>query len=110
VSDAHAGDAHERDAHAGDARAREAGAHDDGRRATRQRVAALVRDLYDGRIGSSHFFREVDALDTRGDPDVAELLELIRHANAESWFFGVGRTTVHDDGARVAELVKKLLA
>jgi hypothetical protein len=104
-------DAEASDARAGDARASEGGAHADGRRAMRRRrVAALVRDLYDGRIGSSHFFREVDALDTDGDPDAAELIELVRHANAESWFFGVGRTTVHDRGARVAELVGKLLA
>jgi hypothetical protein len=83
---------------------------DGGALAMRRRVVALVRDLYDGRIGSSHFFREVDGLDASVDPELAELIELVRHANAESWFFGVGRTTVQDHGARVGELVKKLSA
>ena len=77
--------------------------------AVRRKVAQLALDLFDGRITDRQFFAGVDALPVAGDATIAELLELVRHAGARSWFFGVERRSVRDDGDRIGTLVAELL-
>jgi hypothetical protein len=77
--------------------------------AVRRKVAQLALDLFDGRITDKQFFSAVDALPVGGDATIAELLELVHHAGARSWFFGVQRRSVRDDGDRIGTLVSELL-
>lgn len=55
----------------------------------RRRVAALLRDLYDGRITNADFFRVARAVDAGDDAELRELIELVADEPAGSWFFGV---------------------
>lgn len=77
--------------------------------AARRQVGQLALDLFDGRITDKQFFTRVEALPLGDDAEVAELLELVRHAGARSWFFGLGRRSVRDDGDRIGRLVSQLL-
>ena len=77
--------------------------------AARRQVAQLALDLFDGRITDKQFFTRVEALPVGNDAEVAELLELVRHAGARSWFFGLARRSVRDDGDRIGELVSTML-
>ena len=78
--------------------------------AARRQVAQLALDLFDGRITDQQFFTRVESLPAAtDDAQVAELLELVRHAGARSWFFGLGRRSVRDDGDRIGQLVSEML-
>ena len=78
--------------------------------AARRQVAQLALDLFDGRITDKQFFTRAESLTTvAADPQVVELLELVRHAGARSWFFGLGRRSVRDDGDRIGQLVSEML-
>ena len=77
--------------------------------AARRQVAQLALDLFDGRITDKQFFTRVEALPLADDAEVSELLELVRHAGARSWFFGLGRRSVRDDGDRIGHLVSRML-
>ena len=77
--------------------------------AVRRRVAQLALDLFDGRITDKQFFTHVDGLPPAEDAQVTELVQLVRHAGARSWFFGLGRRSVSDDGDRIGQLVSELL-
>jgi hypothetical protein len=71
----------------------------------RRRVASLVRDLYDSRIGSADFFGAVDRIAPGGDPELAEILELLRQEQAGSWFFGVAA----EDHRRRTERIRRFV-
>lgn len=77
--------------------------------AARRQVGQLALDLFDGRITDKQFFTRVEALPISDDAEVSELLELVRHAGARSWFFGIGRRSVRDDGDRIGNLVSRML-
>ena len=78
--------------------------------AARRQVAQLALELFDGRITDRQFFTRVEAIPSLGDDaQVGELLELVRHAGARSWFFGLGRRSVADDGDRIGQLVSEML-
>ena len=72
----------------------------------RRRIAVLVRDLYDNRIKSSEFFRVAAEVDASDDPELRELLGLLRHEPANTWLFGVSGEAQRHNAARIAELVK----
>ncbi|HXE58400.1 MAG TPA: hypothetical protein VNK43_10400 [Gemmatimonadales bacterium] len=73
----------------------------------RRRVAAMVRDLYDGKLRSSDFFREVVALDLDGDEELRELVALLRYEPANTWLFGVSGEAFRDHSGRIRELVER---
>ena len=74
----------------------------------RRRLAALVRELYAGRLTSEQFFRQAAPLADAADPEVVELLQRLHDEPARAWLFGVGAET-HEDGARrIRELVEHL--
>ena len=79
----------------------------DSRTERRRRVAALVRDLYENRIRSSEFFRAAEALDAGDDPELRELLDLLRHEPANTWLFGVSGEAQRDNTGRIRELVER---
>jgi hypothetical protein len=74
----------------------------------RHRLAALVQELYAGRLTSAQFFRDAAPLADPDDPETVELLRRLSEEPAKSWLFGVGDGT-HEDGARrIRELVESL--
>lgn len=77
-------------------------------RAQRRRyVALLVRQLYDGKIALPELFRRVGEVDVNADPELAELLRLVAHEPANTWFFGVSGEAVHHNANRIRELVAR---
>lgn len=73
----------------------------------RRRAAALVRELYDGKITLPELFRRLGEVDVNADPQLAELLRLVAHEPANTWFFGVSGEALHQNAHRIKELVEQ---
>lgn len=77
-------------------------------KAERRRYAAdLVRELYDGRVTLPELFRRIGEVDVNADPELAELLRLVAHEPANTWFFGISGEAVHHNAHRIRELVER---
>lgn len=75
-------------------------------RENRRRVAQLVAELYDERISSSEFFSRTEALQSHGDAELHELIELVRREPGNTWLFGVSGEVERRNAQRIRELVK----
>ena len=76
--------------------------------ASRRQLAALVQELYAGRLTSADFFRDAVPLANPDDPETVELLQRLHAEPARSWLFGVGGETHEESAQRIRELVERL--
>ena len=71
----------------------------------RMKVAALARELYDGKIAYNEFIKQASETE---DEDIEELLDLIEHEPKKGSLFGVDAKTHANYIATVFALINKL--
>ena len=73
--------------------------------ARRRRVALLVAELYEGNRSLDDVMNAVADFNPAEDPELGELLNLIRDEPGNSWLFGVNGDTHRHNNARIRQLV-----
>jgi hypothetical protein len=73
--------------------------------ARRRRVAALVAELYEGKRSFDEVMNAVADFNPAEDPELGELLRLVREEPGHTWLFGVSGQTHRHNSARIRELV-----
>jgi hypothetical protein len=68
-------------------------------------VAALVADLYEGRRSLDEVMTAVADFNPAEDPELGELLRLVRGEPGNTWLFGVSGETHRHNSARIRDLV-----
>ena len=68
-------------------------------------MAALVADLYEGTRSFDDVMNAVADFNPAEDPELGELLRLVRSEPGNTWLFGVSGETHRHNSARIRELV-----